>query len=47
MQVQKVVILLEEYQVALHLQHAGSLGTMVICVVEFSSGGQSYIHQVL
>ena len=26
MQVQKLVILLEEYQVALHFQHAGSLG---------------------
>ena len=29
MQVQKVVILLEEYQVASHMQHAGSLGIPV------------------
>ena len=36
---QKVVILLKEYQVALHLQHTGSLGIMVIRVVKFSSGG--------
>ena len=39
MQVQKVVMLLKEYQVALHLQHTGSLGIMVIRVVKFSSGG--------
>jgi hypothetical protein len=37
--VQKVVILLKEYQVALHLQHTGSLGIMVIRVVEFQAEG--------